>query len=525
MGNNGCPLPVGSPVWGYIRDSGGEDQDIVSQKAAILDCIERHGLVLDRLFVDEARPGSSVIGRDAFEDMIHVSRQEPRPVDGIVLWSFSRFSRNLLDAQFFKADLRRRGYKIISMTDDLPGGDLDVIVEALYDWKHEQYLKDLSRNVKRTLHQLTRQGFSVGGFPPRGYKVEKVQIGVKRNGEPRYASKGVADPRCAPAVQEAFRMRAEGATAQEILDKTGLFKSRQGLSWFFRNKTYLGVRKCGEIEVEAAHEPLIDRETWNRVQATLRSRPERGGSWPCGHLAARRVRSPYLLSGLTRCARCGSAMIGSFDRLPSGTRWRFYVCGKRKREGRRACPTGKLKASLVEGEVMRRVMNRILTPAYSSDLLDAADGKLNEEAASLDGKVARMRRRLSEVNRAIYNLLDLAEQQGSTAARDRLADREREKARLEGELQSLLKRKARTNLDVSEEVMTGALSKMREELGAGDVQTKRGVLKRFVDRIEAERERARLWYTFPLLGQRVFYSMPPAERKTLKRKQRIPRNT
>ena len=59
--------------------------------------------------------------------------------------------------------------------------------------------------------------------------------------------------------------------------------------------------------------------------------------------------------------------------------------------------------------------------------------------------------------------------------------------------------------------MTVALSQMREELHTGGVQRKRDVLRSFVDRIEAERERARLWYTFPLLGQRVFYSMPPAE--------------
>lgn len=511
MRNNGCPLPAGSLVWGYCRDSGGEDQDITSQKAAVLEYIQQHGLVLDHLFVDEARPGSSVIGRDAFEDMIHLSRQEPRPVDGIVLWSFSRFARNLLDAQFFKADLRRRGYNIISITDDLPGGDLDVIMEALYDWKHEQYLKDLSRNVRRTLHELASAGYSIGGFPPRGYKVEKVVIGVKRNGQPRFASKWVPDPKCAPVVQEAFRMRAEGATAQEILDKTGLFKGRQGLSWFFRNKTYSGVRKCGEIEVEGAHEPLIDRETWDRVRATLRSRPERGGSWPGGHLPARRVTSPYLLSGLIRCERCGSAMIGSYDRLPSGTRWRFYVCGKRKREERRVCPTGKHKTSLIEGEVMRRVMNRILTPAYSRDLLDAANGKLNEEAASLDGKIAHVRRRLSEVNRGIHNLLDLAEREGSAAARERLAQRESEKTRLGGELQSLLRRKAGRKLEVSEEVMTVALSRMREELDTGDVQTKRNVLKSFINRIEAERERARLWYTFPLLGEWVLYYMPPAE--------------
>lgn len=497
MGNNGCLLPAGSLVWGYARDSGGVDQDIATQKAAILDYIEQHGLVLDRLFVDEARPGSSVIGREAFEDMIQLSRQEPRPVDGIVLWSFSRFARNLLDAQFFKAALRRRGYKIISMTDDLPGGDLDVIIEALYDWKHEQYLKDLSRNVKRTLHQLARQGFSAGGFPPRGYKVKKVQVGVKRNGQPRYASKWMPDPKWVPQVRKAWEMKADGATQQQILAETHIFKTTNSLTWFFRNKTYVGIRKCGEIEVPNAHEPLVDKDTWDRVQFRLNSKPRKGTPWPQGLHPKQRV-SSYLLSGLIRCAQCGSAMIGSYDKLKSGTRWRFYVCGKRKREGIRGCHTGKLKASLIDGAVMKHVNDRILMTSYAKTLLQAVNRRLNMEATGLDGEIGRVRRRLSQVNKAIYNLLDLAERDGSGAARQRLTEREAEKAHLEGELRALQARKAQSTLEMSEDVLSESLSLMRDCLTRGDVSKKRDVLRRFVDRIEAEKKRASLWYTFPL---------------------------
>lgn len=39
---------------------------------------------------------------------------------------------------------------------------------------------------------------------------------------------------------------------------------------------------------------------------------------------------------------------------------------------------------------------------------------------------------------------------------------------------------------------------MRDDLTTGDIRKKRDVLTRFVDRIEAEKERATLWYTFPL---------------------------
>jgi hypothetical protein len=67
------------------------------------------------------------------------------------------------------------------MTDDIPEGEFAPVVEALINWKNERFLKDLSQGVKR-------------GFPPRGYLAEKVQIGVKRDGQPRIASQWVVDP-------------------------------------------------------------------------------------------------------------------------------------------------------------------------------------------------------------------------------------------------------------------------------------------------------------------------------------------
>jgi DNA invertase Pin-like site-specific DNA recombinase len=349
---NNCPLASGARVWAYCRDSGGEEQDIETQKHAVLDYIEVNGLVLDRLFVDEARPGSSVVGRQAFELMIDLSRQDPPIAQGIVLWSFSRFARNLLDAQFYKADLRRRGFQIISMTDDLPGGDLDAIIEALYDWKHEQFLKDLSQNVKRTLHELARQGYSVGGFPPRGYKADKVKIGTKRNGKPHYATRWIPDPKWAPKVQEAFQLRAEGATFSEIRDRTGLYRTSNSISCALRNRTYLGLRKCDRIETAGAHEALLEQALFDRVQETLWDRPAPGERWPVGHAHPKRARSPYLLTGLMRCRHCGSAMIGARDKLRSGNWFRFYICGKRKREGIAGCPTGKLSASVLDGKIM-----------------------------------------------------------------------------------------------------------------------------------------------------------------------------
>jgi site-specific DNA recombinase len=508
---NACPLRSGSRVWAYCRDSGGEEQDIETQKRAVLDYIEVNGLVLDRLFVDEARPGSSVVGRDAFELMIDLSRQDPRLVDGIVLWSFSRFARNLLDAQFYKADLRRRGFQIISMTDDLPGGDLDAIVEALYDWKHEQYLKDLSLNVKRTLHELARQGYSAGGFPPRGYKVQKVRIGTKRNGKPHYVSQWIPDPDWATKVEQAFSLRAEGASFSEIRDRTGLYRASNSISCALRNRTYLGIRKCGSIEAPGAHEPLVTQELWDRVQATLWERPELGQPWPIGHAHPKRARSPYLLTGLLRCRRCGSAMIGARDKLRSGNYFRFYICGRRKREGVAGCPTGKLSASLLDGKIMELVLDRILQQSHARGLLDEVNARISVRVPLVDNVLATTRRRMADVNRAIFHLLDLAEVHGSEAARDRLLERERQRERLATDLRALEAQKTQCQLKVCDQVLEDALSQIRDGLVRGTVKEKRSLLAGFVDRIETDKERASVWYTFPLFARRGLYIMPPAE--------------
>jgi hypothetical protein len=113
----------------------------------------------------------------------------------------------------------------------------------------------------------------------------------------------------------------------------------------FRNVTYLGVRKCGELEVEDAHEPLVSGELWDAVQATLRKRPEKGEQWPKGEQHPMRANSSYLLSGLAVCGVCAAAMVSGEDNV-SGNRkspWPYGLCGRKKREGWRSCPSGKIR--------------------------------------------------------------------------------------------------------------------------------------------------------------------------------------
>jgi DNA invertase Pin-like site-specific DNA recombinase len=380
-----CPLPPGSLVWSYLRVSGDEQADsglpIAGQRQYVQDYVDRNQLVIAGWFIDEARPGNSTAKRDAFNEMIEASRRKPRPVDGIIVWSLSRFARNLQDSQFYKADLRRRGYTLLFLSDDIPDGDIAPIVETLLEWKAQKDRVQMATDIQRGLHMLARMGYAPGGFPPRGYKAETVEIQIE--GKSRQVRRWVPDPDMWDLARKAWEMRAAGNSILQVHEETHLFHAKAGYSSFFRNKTYLGVRLCGDLEIPNAHEALITQEMWDRVQMITDPRPMKGQPMLEPH--PRRVNSRFLLSGLLYCSVCGSAMCGEYQqkRASGHNEWSFYICNKKVRLGKTACPNGKLQKERLERAVLSALLDRVLTPDQMQHLLDEVNAALARQTEGI----------------------------------------------------------------------------------------------------------------------------------------------
>jgi len=507
-------IPPGSRVWSYSRDSGGDDQCVDDQIHAIERYCDDNHLIIARHFCDRARPGSTTAGRDQFQAMIHLARSSPPDLlpAGVVFWSLSRFARDYDDAQFYKADLRRHGLVLDSISDDIGDGPHSRLIEAVVDWKNEQFLQDLSRDVKRGLHDLAAQGYAPGGFPPRGYIVQRVQIGTNNDGKPRLASQWIPDPDLAPLVRQAWEMRAQGATMREIHEATRIFGARNSYSSMFRNRTYLGIRKCGDLEVEDAHEAIVTWELWDAVQKTLYHRPSPGQSWPADQEHPRRKRSPFLLSGLARCGYCGSAMSGSHANLHNRPQpWPYYLCGKKKRRGWNSCPGQCVNARAVEAAVLDTVLDRVLTPAFVDALIQAVNETLNQDTATLDVQIEALEHQRADLEHAMRNLLDAIEQYGAESAAPRLKAREAKCHQVEQELQVLHTRREQSRLEVSQDVIHAILRDTKKNLASEDVLARREVLRQFVTKVELKNDEGRLHYAFPLdqLDPTCLWLVPP----------------
>jgi len=465
------PFPVNAAVVAYIRDSGGEEQDlsVAGQEAAIRAWCAEHSLHLYAIYVDAAAPGSSTSTRRQFLSLIH-DLQTGLPVAGLVVWRSNRLGRNLDDMQYYSADLRRRGYIIHSLTDPIPGGSAGRLVEFALQWKDQIFLEQLSEDVRRGLGHIVRQYGAVPGTPPRGFRRVSVTVGNRRNGQPHILHRWEPDPEQAPLVRLAFEMRVGGATLRQIAQATGLYKSVNCWCTFFVNPIYKGVLHYGDQIIPDYCDPIVPPALWEAAQTSTPANPRRAAA------------SPLLLSGLLRCAHCGGAMVvnnGIENRM-------YYECSRRHRS--HDCPARNIPAAVLDDAVVDKVLNELATVENLISLQAEVHAQADATQAAIRSRRAELESALSASRRAIANLVRTISETGGTASLvTALRERESESAALELELA------ATRNLGApapnhSRESLTKFYNLLKQAFTTGDVQTRRAVLAGFVLSVTVKRE-------------------------------------
>jgi predicted RNase H-like nuclease (RuvC/YqgF family) len=143
----------------------------------------------------------------------------------------------------------------------------------------------------------------------------------------------------------------------------------------------------------------------------------------------------------------------------------------------------------------------VLTPDYFNALLQEVQNQMSD-VASLEAEIEEKRNDLRSVERAISNLLELAEAFGVGAALDRLKQREAERSQLMIEIQTLEARRDLQRVEVTPEALALALDVWRKRIlnaqESGDVAALRNLLAHFVDKIEMDYTSVKIWYTYPL---------------------------
>lgn len=409
MQQNNFTLPSGSNLISYFRDSGGPEQElsIGQQLREYNRACEANGWHSVRTFEDEARSGKFSNKRNDFLEMIALLTTDPKPnIQGVAVWASSRMSRNPTEAPYYRSLLRFLGYTIIYISGDIyDAGEYTPIVEAVADISNAKYLEQLRKDIRRGIFDVMEKG-AWCGEAPSGFKREKFQIGMKRNGKPRIVSRIVPSDQL-PNVLMAFELRGQRKTIPEIHEATQLHhrSGRQlaisSYSDMFANPIYIGKRRIRGEWVDYIP-PVVPPELWQRVQEVNADIREQVGA---NHRRASSS-NDFCLNGLVKCGLCGAQVYVHTMRYQkkSGRKYayRFYYCSRWSRNHGRN--HNRLNADDFERDAIAKITADILTAESVAGMQTHLADLCDKQTTAHQAKLERLTRERSDAEREQANI-------------------------------------------------------------------------------------------------------------------------
>lgn len=359
------------------RDDGaeGESNSISNQRRLLQKYAKEKGFSNTRYYVDDGFSGTS-FKRPGFQKLREDI--ELGYVTTVIVKDMSRLGREYLQSGYYMDNyFPEHNIRFIAVNDCVDSNNGDDEMIPFRNVMNEMYARDISRKI-RSSHRLRGNAGEPLSQPPYGYMKS-----------PENKKKWIIDPYAAEVVRDVFRMCLEGKgneTIAGILQKRkilipmaywqslGLPRGGKRLqpnpykwnkssiskmlhqqeycgdvinfktySKSFKNKTRLQNPRENWVIFRDVHEPIIDRETFEKVQqlqeATKRRPPkEKNGE-------------KNMFSDLLYCADCGSKLWYHVNTQNKNIH--FFSCSNYKKDTRGSCETRHyIRADAVEQIVM-----------------------------------------------------------------------------------------------------------------------------------------------------------------------------
>ena len=419
-----------------------ESMSISNQKLLLSDYAEKNGLTHYEYYVDDGYTGRN-FNRPGFQRML--SDIEAGTVGTVLTKDLSRLGRNYIEAgSYIEIYFPKHNIRYIAVNDgydsDKRQADQTMDITPFKNILNDMYSRDISRKVSAGKMVLSRQGKFVGGQPPLGLMQDPDNQGHL-----------IIDPETAPIIRHIYDLALEGNGCMKIrktlmeeripitrlrpttlTDAGYYFWGDSRISNILRNPIYKGghvvcrthqkgirsntyniiPRDQREI-VENAHEAIITREDWDRVQEIIDRRPPIMQGEP----------SPFynLFHGLLYCADCGKSMQARYEKVGRKDVNRttkakrepidkaYYICQTYNRLGCKVCPSHKIEArdlyNLVLADIQALAAQAIRDEkTFYQRLVKKLANKYHTDAASLHKEMNRLLYRNQEIDDTFLSL-------------------------------------------------------------------------------------------------------------------------
>lgn len=381
-----------------------ESDSITSQKDILSEFVNhKDDIKISDFYIDDGWSGAN-FERPAFSRMM--SDIYAKKVNCVIVKDLSRFGRNYADSSRYIDDifvkLNIRFIALNSGVDTIcehTNPATQCITVGIQNVINESYIANTSVSIRGALDINRKQGKFIGSFATYGYLKDTDDH-----------HKLVIDDEAAEVVRTIFKWFIEGKSVIGItknLNALGIpnpseYKRQKGFNYkhtnknndglwcdstvrrMLRNQMYIGnmvqgkntnlsykIKKCRAkpkeewIIVESTHEPIIDKETFEKAQS-LFNRNTR---------TSPKKTEVDLFSGFVKCADCHRAMSKKVNNHAYGV-YKYYRCVTASKKSKTACSPHSIRIDVLEKTVLSSIQNMIDTAVELEKILD----KINKQA-------------------------------------------------------------------------------------------------------------------------------------------------
>ena len=401
-----------------------DSNSIINQRSMCLKYASQNGWDVVDIYSDDDFSGAGMYRPD-FERLIKDC--ESGRINLVLCKSQSRFSRDMeVIEKYVHKKFLEWGVRFVSIIDNA-----DTSIESnkksrqINGLINEWYLDDLSQNIRKSLKNKREDGLFMGSFPIYGYE---------RSEEDK--DKLVIDPVAAEVVKKIFEMYADGFGYHKICEylnnnnipTRAVYKRQNGskfvcsncnlktVRWnpdtvaqMLKNEVYIGnlvqgktaslgykVHKYKKVDEKDwcrtlnAHEPIIDIDTWNKVQKRLgtHNRPIITGK-------------VHHLSRKVYCSCCGKAFVRNVYHVKSETTGKraYMQCKGNKRY--HICDNNKAIRMDVLEDIILGAINDLLNNYYDKEDLKSLYEKRNLQESDNNETIKVLKKEKQELSKKI----------------------------------------------------------------------------------------------------------------------------
>lgn len=472
----------------YIRvstqEQAQEGYSIAAQKERLISYCKAKDWLISEIYVDGGYSGAN-LDRPGIQKLI----TDVSKINLVLVYKLDRLSRSQKDTlHLIEEVFLPAGVDFVSMNESFdtstPFGRAMIGILSVFAQLERETIKE--RSLMGRMERAKEGLFHGGPYYPIGYDYVDGKL--------------VPNEYEAMQVKEIYRMYLEGAGTEKIrralkkkgwTNRYGAWNSSSAVISVLSTDVYTGIIRYKDVVVENAHEPIIDSETFNKVQQ-IRHRKQ---------ATYKKVFiSNSLLQGFVFCGNCGARY---YVKHNSGA-YKYYTCYSRGKTALKMIkdPTCKNKSwripdldTIVEERVKRLALDR----GFFERLVKgkkAAEKRQPSEHLIIRGKIA-------EINKQISKLMDLYQIDSIPieTISPRIEALHKEKASLQEGLAGIAEK------EVSEFDLTGIENLLRNislVWENADTEQKRLLMRPLIDRIEVLEDEVTIKWSF-LRDPSAFY--------------------